>query len=240
METFVIIFVSSVYILHLPPIYDKMDNQEENNIAVADERLKQVLESAFKMFMRYGLKSVTMDDIAKALGMSKKTLYVYFKDKNDVILKTLQYSMENHQCSLDTVYDQQMNAIDESFEVFRIVTNDLQEITPTVFYDLKKYYPDVYKIYEEYEMHHIPEIVGQNLTKGIEEGYYRRDLNTQIISLAYTHMIRSMFETDSFATRSYNFATIYLNIFQYHIQGIASSKGLEYLDKKMKNLNIAP
>src|SRR5690606_18456027 len=127
------------------------------------------------------------------------------RDKNDIITKTLQFSMEDHQCNLDVICTSDLNAIDESFEVFKVVTNDLQEISPTVFYDLRKYYPEAWKIYEDYEMKYIPMMVEQNLKKGIEEGYYRPDINTRIISLAYTYLIRNIFETDYFPSREFSF-----------------------------------
>lgn len=209
---------------------------EEYEALNEEGKLRQILHASNKMFMRYGIKSVTMDDIARELGMSKKTLYVYFKDKNDIIQKTLQFSMEDHQCNLTNVYAKNLNAIDENFEVFKIVTEDLKEITPTVFYDLKKYYPEAWKIYEEYEMKHIPQMVEQNLMKGIKEGLYRPDINTRIISLAYTNLIRTIFETDFYTTKEFAFLDIYHHIFQYHIHGIASIKGLEYLNQKMKNI----
>lgn len=214
-----------------------MENKPIREEVAGDEKLTQILESVNKLFMKYGLKSVTMDDIARELGISKKTLYVYFQDKNDMIIKVLRYNMEQHQCDLKCVYDTHMNAIDESFEVFQMVTNDLQEINPTVFFDLKKYYPEAWKIYEDYEMNMIPAMVEQNLKKGIAEGLYRPDVHTRIVAMAYTYLIRNIFETDFFPNREFDFKTLYLHIFRYHIHGIASPKGLDYLMEKLKKLN---
>lgn len=204
-----------------------------------DEKLIQIINSVNRLFMRYGLKSVTMDDIARELGMSKKTLYVYFRDKNDMVVKTLRYFMEEHQCKLDVIYDGRQNAIDESFEIFKMVTEDLQEVKPTIFFDLKKYYPEAWKMYENYRSDHIPTLVEQNLKKGIEEGLYRPDINTRIISIAYTNLIHSIFEADYFSPKEYDFKTLYLDIFHYHIHGISSQKGLDYLNEKMKKLSSA-
>jgi AcrR family transcriptional regulator len=204
-----------------------------------DEKLVQIITSVNRMFLRYGLKSVTMDDIARELGMSKKTLYVYFRDKNDMVVKTLRYFMEEHQCKLDVIYDDKSNAIDESFEIFKMVMEDMHEVKPKIFFDLKKYYPDGWKIYENFRTTHIPALVEENLKKGISEGLYRSDLNTRIISLAYGHLIHSIFENDYFPEKEFDFKTLYVDIFHYHIHGISSQKGLDYLNEKMKKISSA-
>lgn len=199
-----------------------------------DEKFVQILSDAMEVFMKYGIKSVTMDDLARQLRISKKTLYKYFKDKNDLVLKGIELHHENEVCSIDECCQKNLNAIDESFEISRVIVDQLRNIHPSVMYDLEKYHPEALGVIDEYKKTVVKDWVSDNMRRGIEEGLYREDLNIPILTALYLQRMNDFFHIEAFPKES-TLSEIYLETFRYHIRGLASEKGIEYLKQKVKN-----
>ncbi len=108
------------------------------------DKEQQIIADAIKVFMTYGIKSVTMDDVAKHLRMSKKTLYQYVSDKNDLVKKCLDRDCQVTEVLVKEVLSKGLNAIEENFEISKHIVEDLKNIHPSIFYDLEKYYPDAW------------------------------------------------------------------------------------------------
>ncbi len=185
------------------------------------------------VFMKYGIRSVTMDDLARHLSVSKKTLYKYFKDKNDLVIKGMEYHHKMEQCAMEACFDEKLNAIDENFAISKVILEQLQNIHPSVMYDLEKYYPEAMAKFDDYKKTVVKEWVENNLKKGIEEGLFREDINIPIITAMYLARMNDFMHTDLFP-EEYSPADIYLEIFRYHIRGVASQKGVNYLKEKVK------
>ncbi len=184
--------------------------------------------------MRYGIKSVTMDDVARNLGMSKKTLYKYVTDKRDLVKKVMMMGRQEDVRVISEVMSKNLNAIDENFEISKFVVEKVKNIHPSIFYDLEKYYSDAWKVFEEHKQEFIYDCVYQNLEKGMKEGLYRNDLNASIISKLYVSKMDDIWDTQLFPPGEYRFDKVYMEMFRYHIRGIASDKGIEYLIEKVK------
>ncbi|MEO0404283.1 MAG: helix-turn-helix domain-containing protein, partial [Bacteroidota bacterium] len=109
-----------------------------------EEREKEIIHKAAQVFMRLGVKSVNMDDVARHLGISKKTLYKYVRDKNDLVMKSfaLEHEMENE--AMTSILKQNMNAIDESFEMMKFISQMLNGLHPSIIHDIEKYHPEVF------------------------------------------------------------------------------------------------
>ena len=146
-----------------------------------EEKKLKVLESAGKLILKYGVKSMTMDDIARELGISKKTLYQYVEDKNDLIKQIIQLDMEMDHNNICSIIDKRLNAVDESFEIFKSIVQNIGDVPPNILYDLKKYHPEAYTLHQEFMWAFSRKCVEENLIKGIQEGYYRQDINTGVI-----------------------------------------------------------
>jgi AcrR family transcriptional regulator len=204
---------------------------------VENPRKAEIISSCLKLFIKYGIKSVTMDDIARELGMSKKTLYVFFKDKNELIMQVMQSVLSFHKIQTKNILKSQHNAIDESFEIFSLNTRELSEVKPALLFELKKYYPDAWKLHDDFKNNFMFSSLMTNLEKGKKEGLYRKQINTKIISIAYSNMINSILESESYSDKEFNFGALYNELFYYHIRGIASEKGMEYIDQKMKKID---
>ena len=200
-----------------------------------DQKLIELLEGISQLFIKYGIKSVTMDDIASHLGISKKTLYQHFADKRDLVEKIVLYHMSKNNSKFSELALCKLNAIDILLATTKNVMELLEEFNPGVCYDLQKYYPEIHKIFSDHKNKHIFENVKLNLIKGIEEGLYRKDINADIISTAYVSRIEMIFNYDHFPSDKFSMKQVFDETFRYHIHGIASKKGIEYYESKINN-----
>ncbi len=198
---------------------------------------KEIIESTLPLFMKLGIKSVTMDDVARNLGISKKTLYKYVEDKNDLVRKSLGYSSEMENTEICKLCAIEQNAIDEIFEISNYVFAHIRSVHPSIIFDLQKYHPEVWKEFSATKKEKINQCYMDNIAKGIKEGLYREDVNGEIITKFYASRFELMFDQDLFPSDKFEPAETYLEIFRYHIRGIASEKGLKYLVNKMKKTN---
>lgn len=192
-----------------------------------------------EIFLKYGIKSVSMDDIARELGVSKKTLYQYFEDKTDLVKKILDAEMQDNLC-YESISAKGCNAIDLLLMVSKHLSEKLARISPTVTYDLQKYYPEVWKQNSELRRQHILDQIAANFQQGIEEGLYRKDLNVKIITYFYFIRLENILSIDTAVEwlKNIDFKEIFTTMFIYHIRGIANQKGIDYLEKKLMNTPI--
>ncbi|MCO6499958.1 MAG: TetR/AcrR family transcriptional regulator [Vicingus serpentipes] len=201
------------------------------------EKEEQLLFATLELFMKLGVKSLTMDDISQHLGISKKTLYQFVTDKKDLVKKAMQLAIKNDQCLLGDIAVQEENAIDELLAINEKVSEKLQSIQPAVMYDLKKHYPEAWSMMEDHKKCFVYDMVVKNIDTGIQQGLYRENVNSGIVARVYITLIDKIFDADIFPAHQYTFATIHREIARYHIRGIANEKGVKYLVKRLKDNN---
>lgn len=205
------------------------------------KREQHILAEVGKVFMRLGIRSVNMDDIAHHLRISKKTLYQYVKDKNELVQRTVKQLTEHHSSCIASICDKGHNAIDENFEITRFVASQVGSMHPSVHFDLQKYHPEAWELLQSTERTDIYQCVSDNMRKGIAEGQYRDDLNIDVIARIYISRFDVTFDGVLFPQDAYRFEDVIWELFRYHIRGIASDKGLKYLVKKVqKERNTTP
>lgn len=175
-----------------------------------------------------------MDDIARQLGVSKKTLYKYVSDKNDLVSRAVAYQSDEERNHIRDICEKDLNAIDQIFEISRVITEILGQVHPSVHFDLEKYHPEVWHMAMNNRQEEVFRCIYDNLEKGKSEGLYREDLNSEIIARIYIAKLDVLFDGEVFPPQQFNFADVYLEFFRYHVRGIASEKGLAYLIEKVK------
>lgn len=185
--------------------------------------------------MQCGVKGVTMDTMASELGISKKTLYKYCSDKNDLVSQTLELSVKTDTAEIDAIIAKNLNAIDENYEISQLVTEKLRELNPAVFHDLQKYHSEVFQIFTNYRNGHIFECVKNNIEKGQNEGLYSSDLDAELVSKLYLTLIDGLLNQQILSEKSTTLGLAHQQMFRYHTRGIASEKGREYLKEKFKS-----
>jgi AcrR family transcriptional regulator len=201
-----------------------------------NEELKNILTKVGCLYKKYGIKSVTMDDISRELGISKKTLYQYVQDKNELVGHVINLAIENQINAFDKIFNLGLNAIDEIFEVQKVLRQMIRDNNPSEEYDLKKYYPDQFQKILTIKRDQIFSHTLANLKKGKAEGLYRPELNEEIIAKIQWMRVQSTIENQIFTDDELISPQSFLEVFIYHIRGIASDKGIKVLEKKLKEL----
>ena len=198
------------------------------------EKELEIVTQSLEVFLKYGIKAVTMDDMSRHLGISKKTLYKFVKDKNDLVGKALKLQCESENMVLCSIQNKDLNSIEEMFEIGLFITGLLKQVHPSIHYDLEKYHSDAFTHMIGLHQDNVYKCILQNLKKGIKEGFYRKDLNEKVIAQLYIQRIDLLFNAEVFPPEEISFEEVYAVMFRYHIRGISNKKGLEYLEKKEK------
>jgi TetR/AcrR family transcriptional regulator, cholesterol catabolism regulator len=188
-----------------------------------------ILQKSKELFFRLGVKSVTMDDLAREMGISKKTLYLYVENKSDLVEKVMRQHVADEIKAMEELLKNSANAIEQIIGIIKNVLSKMRNLHPSTIYDVQKYYPKTWKILDEFKHDFIFQSVLHNLQQGVHEGLYREDLNTHLIAKLYVNSIDYIVNPAFFPATQYNFSEIYFEYIKYHIRGVVSEKGREYL-----------
>jgi len=195
----------------------------------------EIIKGVSELYLKYGIKSITMDDAARELGISKKTLYEYFKDKDELVKQFVEHHLRNMHEEMHKLQTSQVNAIEELLIVSKFIIQYLQKISPNVTYDLQKYYPEIWKNINFLQRDHIFDHIKENMVRGIKEGLYRKDLKIDIIARFYLFRMEMSQTFDLIVESKYSYEELFNTSFNYHIRGIANQKGIDYLESKIKH-----
>lgn len=201
-----------------------------------ENKALEILEKSAEIFMRYGIKAVTMDDLARELGISKKTIYKYFSDKKELVKQIVLMKTELDKLMCETAQKNSENAIDEMFMMTQFVQEMFGDVHTSVFFDLQKYYSEAWQIMENHKNNYVQKLIETNIVRGIEEGLFRDDIHPEIIAAAYFSSLNTMFDGVTFTSSKYKLTEIFIELIRFQIRGLASEKGLDYLKKKIKTL----
>lgn len=199
-----------------------------------DKKGAELLEKASGLFMTLGIKSLTMSDISSKLGISKKTLYNYVTDKNDLVLKCIDLHINTNECEMSEVCQGCDNAIEELISFSKFAGEKMSAIHPSIFYDLQKYHPEAWNKLNAFEENTILNVTKNNLKRGIEEGLFRDDLNVNVIAQIYLSMVQNIFHNNVAVLSGLPMTEYYNNVFNYHIRGIASEAGIKRINELLK------
>jgi AcrR family transcriptional regulator len=177
-----------------------------------------------------------MDDVAKHLCVSKKTLYEFFTDKEDLVRKIVLLDHNNRSRFFQEIRNRNLSAIEELFEVYKMINTIFRDYNTSMEYDIHKYYPDLYSKVKEIRRKKIYDTIYNNMNKGKKEGLYRRELNSKIIARLLVFMVENMYDTDIFTMEELISVKVFHEIFVYHLQGILNAKGRTFFEKNFNRL----
>ncbi len=189
------------------------------------------------MFLKYGIRNISMDDIARELGISKKTLYVYFENKNDLLEKIVDFSDEHEKLQFEKCKDASLNAIDKLLMVSKMVYQSIKQFNPNILFELEKFYPELYQKFYSRKKEHIYQSVLLNLSQGIEEGLYRENLDKEVVAVLYIQKLVGLQSDEFKQMQDYSEEKLFEVMFENHIRGIANENGIKHLDEQKKLLN---
>jgi len=202
-----------------------------------DTNLENILKEVRLIFMKYGIRNYSMDDICRTLGISKKTLYKYVENKTDLVQKVLDYEfiMDNGPLGVISIKG---NAIDILLNVSMRINKDFENFNPIYIFELNKYYPKIFKEFVEKKRKSAYEKIYGNLEQGLKEGLYRKDLDVELVSILYVRKIEDIHNTDFIESGDFSFKEIFSTMFENHIRGISNEKGIAYFENQKKSLNL--
>lgn len=200
-----------------------------------DKKKLDIIERSSLIYLKYGIKSVTMDDLANHLGVSKKTIYKYFEDKNDLInamlLRTL--SFEETMCS--KIQSNSENALEALIQISKMVIQRLNNVNPTIFYDLQKHHAEAWQILEKHKWDFVLNAIRNNINRGIEEKIYRDDLNVEVIARLYIATIDTIMNPEIYKWPEFQFHELYKEVIRFQFHGMINENGKNYLKNNFKD-----
>ncbi len=196
------------------------------------KKQEDILLKVTELYMKFGIKSITMNDVAKELGISKKTLYLYVKDKEDLVQQVVSSKIDSVSKKIKFIFESDINAIEITLAVSQFISNHMKTYPPTVEYDLKKYYPQIYKEQSEIKQARMYDAVVANMKKGISEGLFRKDLIPEVIAKIQIQRMEASKEDFLTGLEQYSIDQLFNEVITYHLRGICSQKGIDFLEKK--------
>jgi AcrR family transcriptional regulator len=200
-----------------------------------DSMKEQIIRKAADMFLSLGFKSVTMDDIAHNMGISKKTIYQHFENKPELVEAVTMHLYGVISTGIDEICSHDKNAVEELYEVKNFVMHHLKNESASPLYQLQKYFPTVFSCLRQKQFDKMQTCVVANLSKGIEMGLYRPDIDIDFIGRIYFVGMSGIKDGDIFPATRYRNDELTEKYLEYHLRGIVTPKGLKILENTILN-----
>jgi AcrR family transcriptional regulator len=191
---------------------------------------QKILQMAIEVLPRYGVKSVTMDDLAQRLSMSKKTIYQHFKDKSTLVEAVVDELFLVQDAQIETIHEKSKDAIEEMYLISVFVRQMLSSMDASVMFDLKKYYPKAFEKVQCHKEDKMKCMVLDNLIAGVKEGYYREDIDPEILAKLKMLEMEGGLNPDVFPPEKYKMIDVQMQLFDHFLYGVLSPKGFEMLN----------
>lgn len=195
---------------------------------------EKILQKASDLFLNLGFKSVTMDDIAKEMGISKKTIYAHFSTKLKLVQAATFFVIENINETIHTICSRNHDPIEEIFTIKSVVHDQLKNEKSSPAYQLQKYYPRIFQQVKDKQFDSVSLCIVENLKRGIKDGYYRSDINIDLITRFYFSGNMSLTNYELFPIQSYDISILKDAFLEYHVRAVATEKGLKILKNILK------
>lgn len=195
------------------------------------ETKDRILKGAEELFFKYGIKSITMDDIAKHLGISKKTIYQFYTDKNEVVETLMVQHTSRNECELREIAGNSSNVIEEVFAMMKHMSTMFSQLNTNLFYDLQKYHPNSWKMFKKFKEECIEVLVENSVKRGIEQGFVRADINTKIMARLRMEQVEMGFNPQAFPPDKFKILEVQLALLDHFLHGICTIKGHKLINK---------
>jgi len=191
----------------------------------------KIIKKAIDLFLQLGFKNITMDSIAKELSISKKTIYVHFNNKKELVIAGTDYLFYEISNGIDKIIALNKNPIEELYLIRDFVSKTLKKEASSPFYQLEHYYPDIYKQLTDRQFKKMIECTRDNLKRGIKMGLFRDDLDIELISRFFFNGIMNIRNAVIFNPIHYNLEEVQNYYLDYHLKAILTQKGMNVLNK---------
>jgi AcrR family transcriptional regulator len=198
------------------------------------ENKERILQKAHDLFMRYGIRSITMDEIAAQLGISKKTIYQFFTDKDEIVEAVCAQEIKKNEIECGHFRADSENAVHAIFIAVKETEEMLSSMNPLIMYDLEKHHPKAYKKFKDFKYQFLYKEIKENLQRGIDEELYRPEIDIEIVA---KHRIESAFmgfNQELFPQNKYKMSDVLLEIAFLFLYSITTLKGRKMIEKYMQ------
>ena len=195
------------------------------------ENKERILLKADELYYRYAIWSVSMDDIDGQLGMSKKTLYQYYADKDELVNAVFSGIMDHNKKECTGCRSNGENAIHEVFLSFDMLEGMLSEMNPSILFDMQKYHPSAFRKFEDYRNNFLYGLIRENIERGIKEELYRSDVDVEILTRYRLFSIMISFDSDVFPANKTKLVYIEQQLLEHYLWGLATNKGQKLIQK---------
>ncbi len=192
---------------------------------------ERILVKAEALFMQYGIRSVSMDDIANNLGMSKKTLYQYYADKDELVDAVVDGHISLIQTDCLSCRKDAKDAVHEIFITMERIMDEFSNMNPMLLYDLEKFHFRSYQRFKNHKDKFLAQIIRQNIEWGIKDELYRPDISVDVLSKFRLESMMIPFNVAVFPPGKYNLATLSEKIIEHFVYGLATVKGHKLIQK---------
>ena len=191
------------------------------------ETKEKILEIAREQFARYGVRTVTMEEIARLAGISKKTIYQEFADKKDLVKESFALILEEDRAKMESLSGGEDGLIEQLILMSRTMRERLSSINPMVVVEVQKYFPEAWRMFEEFKTKIILEDLIRILEKGKSLGYFRPEIDSSILARVRMNQITSAMDPSNFTNPNYNFVEEQMVLMDHFLHGIFTEKGRE-------------
>lgn len=198
----------------------------------------RILEKGTQLFFRYGVKSVTMDTIAADLGISKKTIYQHFPDKDSMVLEVVQAFIEQDSLKWDELDRMYSNVIEKMFKSFEMVKDMLTQMNPRLLFEIQKYFPKAYQLFTEHGEKCIHKNLIADFKKGAQFGYFRNDIDFELLARLRMAEVDLVFNPDFYPNNKLSLYETQLTMMDIFMRGILTEKGLTLYKSYQNNLSV--
>lgn len=194
-------------------------------------QIERIIQGGEELFLTAGIKSVTMDDIAKHLGMSKKTIYQFFNDKNELVIALVKKKLQEDEDQMCALISKSGNVIEEMINMMKCSEDIFSRINPIVIHDLQKYHPGAWQQFQDFKAGVIVRTLEELLTKGIQQGYIRPDIDVKIMARMRVMQVEMGFNTNIFPIAEFSPWKVQYQLLEHFNFGICTLKGFKLLDE---------
>jgi AcrR family transcriptional regulator len=194
-------------------------------------QIDRIIQGGEDLFLKAGIKSVTMDDIAKHLGVSKKTIYHFFKDKNELVVALVKRKLQQDEDQMCGIISQSGNVIEEMINMMKCSEEIFSRINPIVIHDMQKYHPDAWKHFQDFKADVLIRTLEELLSKGIKQGYIRPELDVKILARMRVAQVELGFNTTQFPLAEFSPWKVQVQFLEHFNYGICTLKGYKLLDQ---------
>lgn len=203
------------------------------------ELKERILESTNELFFQYGVKSITMDDIANHLGISKKTIYEVFKNKNELVKQIVELNLNFTKSEIELKLNNSLDAIDAVVQITVAISGMMERMNPKLIYDLQKYHANAWKVFVEFKNKFLVDTVIKYLRRGKREGVFRPDMKLKVLAKIRIEQIESLLDPRAFPADQYSIKELMNESAKHFIIGVTTLKGHKLFNSYNKTYEIS-